>query len=115
VNKCGMIVSGHMNTFRSLRFCQIILVILGVPSGLVGTYVDSVPATRQIIGVGPTTRISAMEAYIKQHTENTEQTTRQYTAVLTQPSIDESQIELFDRFSNVAVRSAPELVHAFGM
>ena len=34
--------------------------------------------------------------YIKEHTENTEQTTRQYTAVLTQPSIDESQIELFD-------------------
>ena len=36
--------------------------------------------------------------YIKQHTHNTEQTTRQYTAVLTQPSIDEFQLELFDRY-----------------
>ena len=34
-------------------------------------------------------------------TQNTEQTTRQYTAVLTQPSIDESQIELFDSYDPV--------------
>jgi hypothetical protein len=68
-----------------------------------------VPATRQIIGVGPTTRVSAMDRvystppfmYIKEHTENTEQTTRHHTAVLTQPSIDESQIELFDSYDPV--------------
>jgi hypothetical protein len=65
-----------------------------------------VPATRQIIGVGPTTRVSAMDRvystppfmYIKEHTEHR---TRQHTAVLTQPSIDESQIELFDSYEPV--------------
>ena len=43
--------------------------------------------------------------YIKQHTENTQQTTRQHTAVLTQPSIDESQIELFCGEKQAGIKS----------